>query len=624
VRVLQRLANIRTYAGLQLVKEYRLMYSTAAATGRSRIALVTECNGAGHCVAPTALTWSDASLTTQNFAVTGGHGAGDIWQMADLFGDGRQVYWKAHLASGQHYATRLNADASLQNFAWYGGHGFGDVWQMADLFGDGRQVYWKAHLASGQHYATRLNADGTLQNFGWSGGHGYGDRWRLGDILGEGRQLYWKSSNDGSHYATRLNSDGSLQNFAWSGGHGGGNRWQLADLFGEGRKLYWKTHDDGSHYATRLNPDGTLQNFAWNGGHGAGTRWEVADLFGDGREVYWKSDNDGTHYATRLNPDGTVENWVWSGGHGAGDVWALVDLFGDGRKVYWKAHLTEGSHYATRLNPDGSLQNFTWVNGHGWGDRWQMQDAFGEGRASYWKSFNDGSHYVTRFLSSAPDLLLGVDRGSGSVIALAYKAITDSTIYGKDTTSSYPIRDVQAALYVAASATIFDGIGGTRAQTYKYAGAKAHLQGHGFLGFRVHETTDVPTGLNNSVTFRQDWPYVGLPSLVKRTQSSGALLSEVSNSYSCTNPATGLACTVAAGNRYFPFVSQSVETGSDLNGAALPTLTTTTVYDTYGNATSVVVRTGDFIKTTSNVFTNDVPNWILGRLTRSTVQSTAP
>jgi hypothetical protein len=82
---------------------------------------------------------------------------------------------------------------------------------------------------------------------------------------------------------------------------------------------------------------------------------------------------------------------------------------------------------------------------------------------------------------------------------------------------------------------------------------------------------------------------------------------------------------VAAGKRYFPYAAQSVESGNDLNGAALPTVTTTTQYDEFGNATQVTVDTGDgYSKSTTNVYVNDVPNWLLGRLKSSTVQSTVP
>jgi hypothetical protein len=57
----------------------------------------------------------------------------------------------------------------------------------------------------------------------------------------------------------------------------------------------------------------------------------------------------------------------------------------------------------------------------------------------------------------------------------------------------------------------------------------------------------------------------------------------------------------------------------------LPVATTTYAYDTYGNPTQIVVGTNDgFSKTSTNTYTNDATNWFLGRLTRSTVTSTAP
>jgi hypothetical protein len=180
-------------------------------------------------------------------------------------------------------------------------------------------------------------------------------------------------------------------------------------------------------------------------------------------------------------------------------------------------------------------------------------------------------------------------------------------------------------LYVVSSMMQSDGTSGTLQSNFGYGGVKVDLSGRGLLGFRWMETTDLTTGLKSRTENRQDWPYVGLPSLVRKTQGSGSVLSEAATTYACTNPATGGTCTVASGNRYFPHVVQSVETGNDLNGATLPTVTTTNQYDSFGNATQVTVSTGDgYSKNTSNLYTNDVPNWLLGRLKSSTVQSTAP
>ncbi|MFY9314851.1 MAG: hypothetical protein WAO95_04750 [Burkholderiales bacterium] len=126
--------------------------------------------------------------------------------------------------------------------------------------------------------------------------------------------------------------------------------------------------------------------------------------------------------------------------------------------------------------------------------------------------------------------------------------------------------------------------------------------------------------------YRQDWPFTGMVQQVKRTSPGSVVLSRTDSTPGCLNPANGSACTVAAGNRYFPFVSQTVETGKDLNGAALPTVTTTYAgYDLYGNVGAVTVSTNDgHSKLTTNTYTNDTTNWFLGRLTRSTVQSTTP
>jgi hypothetical protein len=53
-------------------------------------------------------------------------------------------------------------------------------------------------------------------------------------------------------------------------------------------------------------------------------------------------------------------------------------------------------------------------------------------------------------------------------------------------------------------------------------------------------------------------------------------------------------------------------------------VTTNGNVDQYGNIGSVTVSTPGSSKTTTSVYANDPPNWLLGRLTRSTVTSTSP
>ncbi|TLS17579.1 MAG: hypothetical protein FDZ72_13420 [Betaproteobacteria bacterium] len=713
-----------------LVRYLDLGYSTGIATGRSRLAFLKECDSSNNCLATTSLKFENTTPAPTNFTWTGGMGvAGSGWQMVDLFGDGRQLYythdtsgahyatrlnpdgtkenwsWKGgmgvanagwqmanlfgdgrqlyytHDTSGAHYATRLNPDGTKENWSWKGGMGvanagwqmanlFGDGrqlyythdtsgahyatrlnpdgtkenwswkggmgvanagWQMADLFGDGRQLYY-THDTSGAHYATRLNPDGTKENWSWKGGMGVANAgWQMADLFGDGRQLYYTHDTNGTHYATRLNPDGTKENWSWTGGMGVANAgWQMADLFGDGRQLYY-THDtNGTHYATRLNPDGTKENWSWTGGMGvANAGWQMADLFGDGRQLYYTHDTNGTHYATRLNPDGTKENWTWKGGMGvAASGWQLVDLFGDGRQLYY-THDTSGAHYATRLNPDGTKENWSWKGGMGVANAdWQMADLFGDGRQLYYTHDTNGTHYATRFIDVQPDSVLRIENDLGSAVEITQIAATNSAI-SKGSESSYPIADIKLPIYVVTTVMSSNGVGSAVTSNYKYGGLKVEQgTGRGLLGFNWVESTQVETGVSSRTTYRQDWPYVGLPSQVTKSVAgggNGGVLSQTDMTYDCLDPATGTACSVGPGKRYFPYVSKSVESGWDLNGAVLPVVTTTNSFDLWGNATQVTVSNSDgSSKTTTNTYVNDSTNWYLGRLIRSVVTSTAP
>lgn len=230
---------------------------------------------------------------------------------------------------------------------------------------------------------------------------------------------------------------------------------------------------------------------------------------------------------------------------------------------------------------------------------------------------------------SIPDAVATVTNGIGGVASFAYKRMNDATVYTKDAgtfASAYPILDLQFGRPVVATLSMSNGNGGMSATSYAYGGAKADVNGRGMLGFRWLEAVD-PAGIKVGSEYRQDWPFTGMPATVKRMQPSGAVLGQVSNSYVCMDPATGGGCSAAAGARAFVFNSQSVESGADLNGAALPTITRTNAgYDLYGNVGTVTVATNDgFSKTTVNQYTPDDPaNWLLGRLTRAEVTAAAP
>ena len=233
-----------------------------------------------------------------------------------------------------------------------------------------------------------------------------------------------------------------------------------------------------------------------------------------------------------------------------------------------------------------------------------------------------------------PDLMTSANNGLSVSVQFTYKTLMDKSLYTKGSGSTYPIQDIQAPMYVVSSVRSPNGIGGTLTTNHTYGGLKldARSGGRGLLGFAWQEVTQVETGLVTRTEFRQDWPYLGLASRVtvsKAGTGNGGLLKETVNTFGCMDPAwyiyTGNTCPISTHRRYFPHVVQTVEKSWDLNGAALPTVTSTQQFDTWGNATQVKVTTSDgYEKITTNTYNNDADNWRLGQLLRTRAQHTNP
>jgi hypothetical protein len=250
-----------------------------------------------------------------------------------------------------------------------------------------------------------------------------------------------------------------------------------------------------------------------------------------------------------------------------------------------------------------------------------VADVNGDGRADVITVLGENGGNVRTAQTRTPDLITQFDNGLGASTTVTYKPLTDSTVYAKDTNAAWPLRDLlqQGPLYVVSNSSTTNGAGGSNVMNYFYTGGKAHLQGGGFLGFRTMTATDVQTSIKTTTTFRQDYPFQGLPTQFSKTQSSGAMLNQVTNTW------TDTLTPSSTGKYHRSDLTQTVKQSNDLNGAALPTVTTLLVYDAYGNPTSIAASAADgFSKSIANVYTNDNANWLLGKLTQSQVTSTTP
>jgi hypothetical protein len=247
--------------------------------------------------------------------------------------------------------------------------------------------------------------------------------------------------------------------------------------------------------------------------------------------------------------------------------------------------------------------------------------------------------------SAVPDIVTSITSGIQSETTIAYKPLTDSLAYTKDTglnAAPYPNVDLQMPMYVVSSVMQSNGIGGTVSSSYKYGGAKANYQGRGFLGFRWMEVTNDTTQIKTRTEFSQSYPYIGTPKQVKKIVPSGGgaggVVNQVDNAFSYSDLAGANPTCAAAGQpdplpastsgkRFFVSVCRSVEQSWDLNGAVMPVVTTSNSFDNWGNATQVTVSTSDgYSKSTLNTYVDppDTLNWILGRLKRAQVTSTTP
>jgi hypothetical protein len=356
--------------------------------------------------------------------------------------------------------------------------------------------------------------------------------------------------------------------------------------------------------------------------------WVALDGYGrsTGQPILWMSRGDGTFIAnstlgglsgsTVANDIPTVTDF---NGDGIADIlWVPSDTNGlsSGQPVLW---LGKGDGTFTTSNVGSTLAGYVAYIG----------DFNGDGKADVlWDSRipNDTRSQGTRVIwlsdGVAPDLMTGVTNGVGASVTVTYNSITNNNgvIYTKGTTATDPTVDLQTPMEVVSRVDKSNGVAGLYSTTYTYAGAQFDNNGRGFLGFQQLSTTDLQTGIVETTTYRQDFPFTSQVAADQKTLGS-TVLSQVTNSYA----STAFTAPDNMHHYYQAMVSQTIASGNDLDGSVLPQTTTTFNYDNYNNATLIKVCVSDgSAKTTNNSFTNDTTNWYLGRLVTSSVTSAAP
>jgi hypothetical protein len=613
-----RMREVRTFAGATLISDYRLTYQQSGSANRSRITSITACDGGGACLPATNFNWTNVAASFGSYQSWNTYyttGAGWINQntnprmLVDVNGDGLPDI--VGIGSGA-VAVSLNTGTSF-----------------------GAPQQWSTQFATGSGWTNQNTYPRMLVDVNGDG---------LPDIVGFGRDAVFVALNTGTSF-------GSYQ--SWNTYYTTGAGW--IDQNTNPRMLV-DVNGDGLPDIVGFGPGAVAVSLNTGTSFGSQQIWSTQFTTGAG----WIDQNVNPRMLVDVNGDGLPDlvgfgggavvvslntgtsfsgYQLWSTQFTTGAGWVdqnvnprtLVDVNGDGLPdlVGFGAGAVVVSYNTGNSFSGYQIWSTQFTTGAGWTDQKinprMLVDLNGIGFPSV-VGFGNGAVPVSPSAASGPlpDLLSSVVNGLGMTTSITYSPATNSSVVTKGTGTAFPMLNLAAPIYVVSRVDASNGIGGTHSSTRSYMGGRIDTRGRGFLGFAQAGVKDLQTNIVQTTTYRQDFPYIGATDSAKAVLGS-LTLSQTTNTYQFSNASSAAAVSTPSVTSapYRVSVAQSVAQSSDLDGAALPTVTSTYQYDAFNNATQVVSSTTDgFTSTTANTYSNDTTNWFLGRLTRASVTRT--
>ena len=188
---------------------------------------------------------------------------------------------------------------------------------------------------------------------------------------------------------------------------------------------------------------------------------------------------------------------------------------------------------------------------------------------------------------TGPDLLVQIDNGLGATTQLQYQPSTPVTGAGQ----------LPFVVPVVSQVTVDDGRGHALTTTYAYQQGLYDPSTREFRGFGTVTVTD-PAGTTTTTTFLQDAATKGRPSAIE-VRAGGNVWTKTVNTWTCSDPVSGLACTDPSAKVSFARLQQTDQQIYD-GDATFQTSRTRVGYDTSWGEVTTVWQDGDPSVTTDD------------------------
>lgn len=337
----------------------------------------------------------------------------------------------------------------------------------------------------------------------------------------------------------------------------------------------------------------------------------------------------------------------------------LADLNGDGRKdlVYtynngtafgYKTYLADMDGEAFSVGPASTSND---ANANLKNQHYLLGDINADGKTdmvwAYTTSTNGLGRVAYTLPASHPDHVVGITDGFGLQTNIKYRYLADNStgFYTRGNSAQYPVRDDLGLSYLVEYFQESNGVGGLDRFDYTYEGAQTDLHGRGFLGFAKRTIKDQQTGFLTTETYRQAFPFIGVPQTTVVTQSSGTPVEKVFNHWRQN--------TIAhSGGRdsIYRYLKDTVAIKYDLSGGSVLAQVTEDNYNlSNGTLNQRIVATGDGFSgaidasyspagvyaasnvsgrnrtvTTDYQYNNNATNWRIGFVARKTDTYSVP